>query len=130
MANINHKRGDTFQLDFTLEANDVAVDITNFDIRAQARDATGTLILEWNENQSPPGVNITNASGGLFNLKSEAAYTTTPTGQNATYLLATESWPLGVLNVDVEFTDTSATPDSVSSSETFTITVIEDITRD
>jgi hypothetical protein len=30
MANINHKRGDTFQLDFTLEANDVAVDITNF----------------------------------------------------------------------------------------------------
>lgn len=130
MANINHKRGDTFQLDFTLEANDVAVDITNFDIRAQARSADGTLILEWNQNQSPPGVNITNAAGGLFNLKSEAAYTTTPTGQNATYLLATESWPLGVLNVDVEFTDTSATPDLVSSSETFTITVIEDITRD
>ena len=125
MANINHKRGDTFQLDFTLEANDVAVDITNFDIRAQARDAAGTLILEWNENQSPAGVNITNAAGGLFNLKSEATYTSTPTGQ-----LATESWPLGVMNVDVEFTDTSATPDSVSSSETFTITVIEDVTRD
>ena len=123
MANINHKRGDTFQLDFTLEANDVAVDITNFDIRAQARSADGTLILEWNETNS--GVNVTNAAGGLFNLKSEAAYTSTPTGQ-----LATESWPLGVLNVDVEFTDTSATPDSVSSSETFTITVIEDITRD
>jgi len=125
MANLDHKRGDTFQLDFTLEDNDVAVDITNFDIRAQARDATGTLIVEWNETQSPPGVNITSASDGQFNLKSEAAYTTTPTGQ-----LATESWPLGVLNVDVEFTDTSATPDSVSSSETFTITVIEDITRD
>lgn len=123
MANINHKRGDTFQLDFTLEANDVAVDITNFDIRAQARDAAGTLILEWNETNN--GVTVTNASGGLFNFKSEATYTTTPTGQ-----LATESWPLGVLNVDVEFTDTSATPDSVSSSETFTITVIEDITRD
>lgn len=123
MANINHKRGDTFQLDFTLEANDVAVDITNFDIRAQARDAAGTLILEWNETNS--GVNVTNAAGGLFNLKSEAAYTSTPTGQ-----LATESWPLGVMNVDVEFTDTSATPDSVSSSETFTITVLEDITRD
>jgi hypothetical protein len=123
MANINHKRGDTFQLDFTLEENDVAVDITNFDIRAQARSADGTLILEWNETNG--GVTVTNASGGLFNFKSEAAYTSTPTGQ-----LATESWPIGVMNVDVEFTDTSATPDSVSSSETFTITVIEDITRD
>ena len=123
MANINHKRGDTFQLDFTLEANDVAVDITNFNIRAQARNAAGTLILEWNETNS--GVNVTNASGGLFNFKSEATYTSTPTGQ-----LATESWPLGVMNVDVEFTDTSATPDSVSSSETFTITVLEDVTRD
>lgn len=123
MANINHKRGDTFQLDFTLEANDVAVDITNFDIRAQARNAAGTLILEWNETNS--GVNVTNATGGLFNFKSEATYSSTPTGQ-----LATESWPLGVMNVDVEFTDTSATPDSVSSSETFTITVLEDITRD
>jgi len=125
MANLDHKRGDTFQLDFTLEDNDVAVDITNFEIRAQARDATGTLIVEWNETQSPPGVNITSASDGQFNLKSEAAYTTTPTLQ-----LATVSWPLGVLNVDVEFKDTSASPDSVSSSETFTITVIEDITRD
>ena len=123
MANINHKRGDTFQLDFTLEANDVAVDITNFDIRAQARNAAGTLILEWNETNS--GVNVTNATGGLFNFKSEATYSSTPTGQ-----LATESWPLGVMNVDVEFKDTSATPDSVSSSETFTITVLEDITRD
>lgn len=123
MANLDHKRGDTFQLDFTLENNDVAVDITNFDIRAQARDATGTLRVEWNETNS--GVNITSAANGQFNLKSEATYTSTPTGQ-----LATESWPLGVLNVDVEFTDTSATPDSVSSSETFTITVIEDITRD
>jgi hypothetical protein len=125
MANINQKRGDTFQLDFTLDENDVAVDITNYDIRAQARSADGTLILEWNENQSPPGVNITNAAGGLFNLKSEATYTSTPTGQ-----LDTESWPLGVMNVDIEFTDTSATPDSVSSSDTFTITVVEDITRD
>ncbi len=123
MANLDHKRGDTFQLDFTLENNDVAVDITNFDIRAQARDATGTLKVEWNETNS--GVNITSAANGQFNLKSEATYTSTPTGQ-----LATESWPLGVLNVDIEFTDTSATPDSVSSSETFTITVIEDITRD
>jgi hypothetical protein len=123
MANINHKRGDTFQLDFTLEANEAAVDITNFDIRAQARNAAGTLILEWNETNS--GVNVTNASGGLFNFKSEATYSSTPTGQ-----LATESWPLGVMNVDVEFTDTSATPDSVSSSETFTITVLEDVTRD
>ena len=123
MANINHKRGDTFQLDFTLEANDVAVDITNFDIRAQARNAAGTLLLEWNETNS--GVNVTNATGGLFNFKSEATYTSTPTGQ-----LATESWPLGVMNVDVEFTDTSASPESVSSSDTFTITVLEDITRD
>jgi len=124
MANINHKRGDTFQLDFTLEANEAAVDITNFDIRAQARNAAGTLILEWNGTNG--SLVKTNATGGLFNLKSEATYSPTPTDNR----LATESWPLGVLNVDVEFTDTSATPDSVSSSETFTITVIEDVTRD
>ena len=124
MANINHKRGDTFQLDFTLTDNsDAAVDLTNYDIRAQARDTTGTLILEWNETNN--GVIITSAANGEFNLKSEAAYAALPTGQ-----LATEDWPLGVLNVDIEFTDTSATPDSVSSSDTFTITVIEDITRD
>jgi hypothetical protein len=124
MANINHKRGDTFQLNFTLtDSADAAVDLTNYDIRAQARDATGTLKVTWDETNS--GVNITNAANGEFNLKSEAAYAALPTGQ-----LATEDWPLGVLNVDIEFTDTSATPDSVSSSDTFTITVIEDITRD
>lgn len=124
MANINHKRGDTFQLNFTLtDSADAAIDLTNYAIRAQARDASGTEILEWNETNS--GVNITSATDGEFNLKSEAAYTTTPTGQ-----LATVSWPLGVLNVDIEFTDTSATPNPVSSSDTFTITVIEDITRD
>lgn len=124
MANINHKRGDTFQLDFTLEANDVAVDITNFDIRAQARSADGTLILYWDANNG--SMVKTNAAGGLFHFKSEATYSPTPDDGR----LATESWPIGVMNVDVEFTDTSATPDSVSSSETFTITVIEDITRD
>ena len=91
MANINHKRGDTFQLDFTLEANEAAVDITNFDIRAQARNAAGTLILEWNETNS--GVNVTNATGGLFNFKSEATYSSTPTGR-----LATESWPTLLLH--------------------------------
>lgn len=124
MANINHKRGDTFQLNFTLtDSADAAVDLTNYDIRAQARDVTGTLKVTWDETNS--GVNITNAANGEFNLKSEAAYAALPTGQ-----LATEDWPLGVLNVDIEFTDTSATPDSVSSSDTFTITVIEDITRD
>ena len=124
MANINHKRGDTFQLNFTLtDSADAAVDLTNYDVRAMARDATGTLKVTWNETNS--GVNITSAANGEFNLKSEAEYSSLPTGQ-----LATEDWPLGVLNVDIEFTDTSATPDSVSSSDTFTITVIEDITRD
>jgi len=57
-------------------------------------------------------------------LKSEAEYSSLPTGQKAT-----EDWPIGVLSVDVEFTDGSITPNSVSSSDTFTITVIEDITR-
>ena len=124
MANINHKRGDTFQLNFTLtDSADAAIDLTNYDIKAQARDATGTLKVTWDETNS--GVNITSAAGGEFNLKSEAAYAALPTGQ-----LATEDWPLGVLNVDIEFTDTSATPNPVSSSDTFTITVIEDITRD
>jgi hypothetical protein len=85
MANINHKRGDTFQLNFTL----------------------------------------TDSADAAINLKSEAIYATAPSGQ-----LQTRSWPLGVLNVDIEFTDDSSSPSPVSSSDTFTITVIEDITRD
>lgn len=124
MANINHKRGDTFQLDFTLTDNsDAAVDLTNYTIRAMARDTSGTEQVEWTETNG--GVNITSATDGEFNLKSEAIYTTAPSGQ-----LQTRSWPLGVLNVDIEFTDDSSSPSPVSSSDTFTITVIEDITRD
>jgi len=123
MANINHKRGDTFQLDFTLESSGVAIDLTNFTIRAMARDSSGTTQVVWNQTNN--GVNVTDAAGGLFNLKSEAEYSSLPTGQKAT-----EDWPIGVLSVDVEFTDGSITPNSVSSSDTFTITVIEDITRD
>ena len=124
MANINHKRGDTFQLNFTLtDSADAAIDLTNYDVRAMARDSDGTLRVTWDESNS--GINITDAASGEFSLKSEAAYASLPTGQ-----LATEDWPVGVMNVDIEFTDTAATPDSVSSSDTFTITVIEDITRD
>jgi len=126
MANVSHKRGDTFEMSFSLtDANDVATDLTNYTIRAQARDSAGVLQFEFNETQSPAGVTYSNKAGGLFELKAENSYVSLPTG-----MVATPDWPVGVLNVDVEFTDTSTTPDTVVSSDTFTITVVEDITRD
>ena len=126
MANVSHKRGDTFEMSFSLtDANDVATDLTHYTIRAQARDSAGVLQFEFNETQTPAGVTYSNKAGGLFALKAENSYVALPTG-----MVATPDWPVGVLNIDVEFTDTSTTPDTVVSSDTFTITVVEDITRD
>jgi hypothetical protein len=126
MANVNHKRGDTFEMNFTLtDPEDTVIDLTNYTIRAQARDSSGVKQFEFNETQSPAGVTYIDKPNGQFKLKAENSYTSLPTG-----MLATPDWPLGALYIDVEFTRTDVTPDMVVSSDTFTITVLEDITRD
>ena len=123
MASIDHKRGDTFEISFTLTDNSgSAVDLTNYTVRAMARDSSGTEQVEWTEAQTTNGVNITNAAAGQFKLVRSAS--SPPAGQ-----LATTAWPLGRLEVDVEFSDNSSPP-VVVSSDTFSIIVLEDITRD
>jgi len=123
MASIDHKRGDTFEISFTLTDNSgSAVDLTNYAVRAMARDSSGTEQVEWTEAQTTNGVDITNAAAGQFKLVRSAS--SPPAGQ-----LATTAWPLGRLEVDVEFSDNSSPP-VVVSSDTFFINVLEDITRD
>ena len=105
MAVITHKRGDTFQLTLTLENQGNAVDITNFTIASQIRDQDDQLVEALT-------VTKTDASNGVFTLSATDTQT--------------ETWPIAKLDVDVEFIEPNNT---VSSSETFNIQVIKDITR-
>lgn len=106
MATITHKRGDTFELSCTLENEGNAVDITNFTIACQVRAADDTLLQALT-------VTKTNAVGGVFTL-----------GATAT---ETETWGVAQYVADIEFIEVAG---EVNSSETFTINVIKDITRD
>tara|TARA_R110002153_G_scaffold251161_2_gene408070 strand:+ start:251 stop:571 length:321 start_codon:yes stop_codon:yes gene_type:complete len=105
MAIITHKRGDTFELTLTLENQGNAVDITLFTIACQVRDQEDALIQALTVTKTDP-------TNGVFTLT--AADT------------ETDDWPLLKLDTDVEFIEPDAT---VSSSETFNIQVIKDITR-
>lgn len=87
MASIDHKRGDTFEISFTLTDNSgSAVDLTNYTVRAMARDSSGTEQVEWTEAQTTNGVNITNAAAGQFKLVRSAS--SPPAGQTGDYSLA------------------------------------------
>jgi len=105
MAIINHKRGDTFELTLTLENQGNAVDVTNFTIACQVRDQSDLLIQTLTVTKTDP-------TNGVFTLTAS---------DTETYL-----WPLVKLETDVEFIEADTT---VSSSETFSIQVIKDITR-
>ena len=106
MATITHKRGDTFELASTLESNGVAVDITSYTITSQARDEDDAVLQSFT-------VTKTDATNGAFSISATAAQT--------------ELWGLGSYSVDIEFVDGSG---EVNSSETFTLSVLRDITRD
>lgn len=106
--NINHIRGDDLSIAMALtdpQDSNAAIDITGWTIRSQVRQS-GTLV-------SALTITVTNASGGLFTASATAA--------------TTDDWPIDVLDCDVEFTRPT---DGVVSSQPFTITVCEDITRD
>jgi hypothetical protein len=105
MATINHKQGDTLDWVITLTEGGTAVDITSWTIRAQIR-AGDTLIASLT-------VTLVNAASGLFRLSATA-------GQ-------TDSWSAGSHSCDVEFTDDNSI---VFSTETFTVSILEDISHD
>jgi hypothetical protein len=105
MATITHKRGDTFELTLTLENDGNAVDITNFTIASQIRQQDDTLVQALTVTKIDP-VN------GQFTLTAVDT--------------STDDWPIANLEVDVEFIEADGT---VSSSETFNINVLKDITR-
>ena len=106
MATITHKRGDTFELSCTLENQGVAVDITNFTITSQVRQSDDTLLQALT-------VTVTDAAAGAFTL-----------GATAT---ETEGWGIASYECDIEFVEPGG---EVNSSQTFTINVLKDITRD
>jgi hypothetical protein len=105
MATINHKQGDTLDWVITLTEGGTAVDITSWTIRAQIR-AGDTLIASLT-------VTVVDAASGLFRLSATA-------GQ-------TDSWSAGSHSCDVEFTDDNSI---VFSTETFTVSILEDISHD
>lgn len=105
MATITHKRGDTFELSSTVENEGVAVDITNWTISSQARDEDDAVLQTFT-------VTKTDAINGAFTITATAAQT--------------ELWGLGNYSMDIEFIDASG---DVNSSETFTLSVLRDITR-
>ena len=106
MATITHKRGDTFELSCDLENEGAEVDITNFTITSQIRQADDTLLQALT-------VTKTDAAAGLFTLSATSTQT--------------ESWVPANYDCDIEFIDGGG---EVYSSQTFTISVIKDITRD
>ena len=106
MATITHKRGDTFELSCTLENEGNAVDITNFTITSQVRGSDDALLQALT-------VTKTDAAAGGFTLSATAAQT--------------ETWGVQKYLSDIEFIEGGG---EVNSSQTFTIDVLADITRD
>ena len=102
------KQGDTFTLGCTYRENGIAVDITNFTIRAQLRDSTGDLVLELpvaKANQTTnPGVFVLGAN--------------TPPNP---------AFPIDELQCDIQFSDSE---DVVRSTQTFFVPIVEDVTHD
>lgn len=93
------KRGDTFSLQATANGED----ITTWTIQSQIRDNSGTLISELD-------ITKTDAVNGEYTLTHDGS---------------TSSWPLKMLYCDIQYTVGGV----ISSTETFRIEVVEDITR-
>jgi menaquinone-dependent protoporphyrinogen IX oxidase len=105
MATITHKQGDTLEWVITLTESGASVDITDWSIRAHIRQ-NDTLI-------SALTVVLTNSPNGVFSLNATAAQT--------------DTWSAGTHSCDIEFTDSSG---EVFSTETFSVTILEDISHD
>jgi len=103
--NLKHKQGDTFEWVVTVTEGGAVANITDWGIRAQIRN-NDTLIASLT-------ITKTDALGGVFSATATAAQT--------------DNWAAGVHKCDIEFTDADSI---VFSTDTFDVTVIEDISHD
>lgn len=109
---ISFKRGDTWRLTFKYQDDSGnPIDLTGVDVRLNVRTKRGVLLLELDNN----------LIGGLTvnGLAGEIALEATPA--------QTELMTVGSHFSDLEVTYTDG---SVQSSQTFSVDIIEDITRD
>lgn len=102
---LRHKQGDTFEWVVTLTDDAQPVDITSWGIRAHIRN-NDTLIAALT-------ITKTDATGGVFTASATAAQT--------------DTWTAGAHQCDIEFTDASSV---VLSTDTFDVTILEDISHD
>lgn len=99
MLNIEIKRGDTFLREGIVEIDGVEQDVSTWGIRAHLRRG----------NRLVSNLEVIRV-GGRYRLRDAA----------------TDDWPLGPLEGDIEYTLPSG---QIVSTETFTVEVIEDKTR-
>lgn len=99
------KRGDTFLVVCTYsDPTGTPVDITTIDIKSQVRNLRGDIIAELNvAKEAQSGQTL-----GKFVLRAD-----------------TDTWPIGDLSWDIQYTSSG----TVQSTDTLTITVVQDITR-
>lgn len=99
------KRGDSFLMACVYKVDSVAADVTNYTIRSQVRDSSNELIEELvvtkADQSTDPGKFV--LSAGII-----------------------DEWPIDLLRCDIEFSE----GDTVRSTQTFMIPVVEDVTRD
>lgn len=108
MAGIYHKRGDTFSLTCTwTDSLGTAINLTGYTFKSQVRATSFVDTLT---------VTVTDAANGVFTIAATAT--------------ATANWPVtdslsSKLFCDIQFTNGT----TVTSTETFQIVVVEDITQ-
>jgi len=103
MNQIRFKRGDTFTLTCTYKVDNAATSVTSIDIASQIRNNLSNLIQDLTVTK----INQT----GVFTLSATSE--------------ETELWPISVLRCDIQFSENGI----VKSTQTFSISVVEDITK-
>ena len=102
MTTISFKRGDTLNLIGTYKVEGVASSVSSMTIRSQVRKLSDALVLD---------LTVTKTAGvGTFTLSATAAQTA--------------AWDVTPLKCDIEFSLSGV----VQSTETFNISVLEDVT--
>ena len=104
---INHKRGDTLEIQATyLDDNDAPVDLSNMDIKMQCRTKFDKLIFSAELNN---GITVLDAINGTFLIKIDD----------------TSNFLAGLHYADIQYTKDG----KIQSTETFEFNVVKDVTR-
>jgi hypothetical protein len=103
---IGHKRGDTFRQDVVVKINNVAVNITDWDIESMLRDVDKALLETFTVTKIA-------AATGQYRISATAEQTAL--------------WPIGKARMDIQYTYPSD-GDFRVSSQTYDVKIIEDIT--